>query len=243
MFNPCLLILGIKIFPETEKRKKNKGNKKKNEKQMWKRRVRPQKHMQTRWKLSGVLHVLRRRRMRKREKCQSGTAGKTHSEGPWVLHCSLVVSYIKIWVGFPFFTLCCCYFWPAAVEWATRDKTRVGERESGKTEKYILVGCGNQILSWTSISSVSVCLSLFSGDCHCGVWRCQLRFRWLPTLTCRQWRQLQRSVSICKLYVLSPPENQMSFKVNLKHIFYFTFFWNIFPYSFQSLHAIGKVRE
>lgn len=91
---------------------------------------------------------------------------------------------------------------------------------------------------------VCVCLSVpFLGDCHCGVWRCQLRFRWLPTLTCRQWRQLQRSVSICKLYVLSPSENQMSFKVNLKHIFYFTFFWNTFPYSFQSLHAIGKVRE
>lgn len=183
MFNPCLLILGIKIFPETEKRKKNKGNKKKkkNEKQMWKRRVRPQKHMQTRWKLSGVLHVLRRRRMRKREKCQSGTAGKTHSEGPWVLHCSLVVSYIKIWVGFPFFTVCCCYFRPAAVEWATRDKTRVGGRENGKTEKYILVGCGNQILSWTSISSVSVCLSLFwaiviavSGAVSFGSVGCQL---------------------------------------------------------------------
>lgn len=107
------------------------------------------------------------------------------------------------------------------------------ERESGKTEKYILVGCGNQILSWTSISSVSVCLSLFSGDCHCGVWRCQLRFRWLPTLTCRQWRQLQRSVSICKLYVLSPPENQMPFKVNLKHIFYFTYFFEYFSLLFS----------
>lgn len=125
---------------------------------MWKHRVRPQKHMQTRWKLSGVLHVLRRRRMRKREKCQSGTAGKTHSEGPWVLHCSLVVSYIKIWVGFPFFTLCCCCFWPAAVEWATRDKTRVGERERKNRKIYFswLWKSNSQL----DFNFVCVCLSV-----------------------------------------------------------------------------------
>lgn len=102
-----------------------------------------------------------RRRMRKREKCQSGTAGKTHSEGPWVLHCSLVVSFIKIWVGFPSSLSVAVVVSDQLLSGAAWEKVGGRERESGKQKKYILVGCGNQILSWTSISSVSVCLSLF----------------------------------------------------------------------------------
>lgn len=128
---------------------------------------------------------------------------------------SLVVCYIKIWVGFPFFTVYCCCLWPAAAEWATKHGRT--EREKNR-KKYILVGCGNQILGWTSISSVFVCpfflaiVIAVSGAVSFGSVGCQL-------LTCRQWRQLQRSVSICKSYLLTLPENQMPCKVNLKHIF------------------------
>lgn len=40
----------------------------------------------------------------------------------------------------------------------TRGKSETERERAGKQKKYILVGCGNQILSWTSISSVSVFL-------------------------------------------------------------------------------------
>lgn len=145
---------------------------------------------------------------------------------------SLVVSYIKIWVGFPYFNVYCCCFWPAAAKWATKH----GRRETQNRKKYILVGCGNQILGWTSISSVFVCpfflaiVIAVSGAVSFGSVGCQL-------LTCRQWRQLRRSVSICKLYVLTLPENQMPFKVNLKHFFFIlSFLLNLYN-SFQSFFA------
>lgn len=117
----------------------------------------------------------RRRRMRKWEKCQSGTAGKTHSEGPWVLHLLFVI------LKFELVFLSSLFIVVAFDQLLPSGRQNTGEQREREKQKKIYFSWLWKSNSRLDFNFVCVCLSFFSGDCHCGVWRCQLRFRWLPT--------------------------------------------------------------